>query len=63
MSVEIFLKMNITNYDGFISSGDHLGNTGGNWKTVGSSFSFLQWKWVGASDIYSEVEFLQSRQI
>ena len=41
MSVEIFLKMNITNYDGFISSGDHLGSTEGHAEIIdGSLISF-----------------------
>ena len=65
MSNEIFFKLNLTNFDEIISSGDHLGSTGGHWDTIAmlGVFSILQWKLVGGSDIYFGVEFIHKRKI
>ena len=67
MSNEIFFKLNLTNCDEIISSGDHLGSTGAirtplHWWLVGV-FSILQWMLVGGSDIYFEVRFIHRRKI
>ena len=56
-SVEIFFKLNWTNCDEFISSGNHLGSTGGHWETVNSNFSIL-WKCISSAASISDGIFV-----
>ena len=57
-SVKIFFKLNWTNCDEFISSGNHLGSTGGHWETVNGSFSILLWKCISSATFISDGIFV-----